>query len=119
MSTQNSILNSPYEEPKKHYATDLEGNLEKGRENLAKTSTKRQAEKTLRIEVDDEAFDRIYGYTSHPIAVHPVGKEHGAFDQSATQRVSHGVKKEGQKIAVRVISQFGEESRKVLMVNSQ
>lgn len=28
MNEQNPILNSPYEEPKKHYATDLEGNLD-------------------------------------------------------------------------------------------
>lgn len=50
--------------------------------------------KTLKIEIDDEAFDRMYGHISHPIEV----------------------KKKGQKIAVRIISQFGEESLKILSV---
>lgn len=64
----------------------------KGLESLAKDSTKKKVEKTLKIEIDDEAFDRLYGHISHPIEV----------------------KKKGQKIAVRVISQFGEETTKVL-----
>jgi adenine-specific DNA-methyltransferase len=67
---------------------------QKGLENLVKSSTKRNAEKLLKIEIDEEAFDRIYGHISHPIEI----------------------KKRGQKIAVRVISQFGEESTKVLEV---
>ncbi|QQS29729.1 MAG: site-specific DNA-methyltransferase [Sphingobacteriales bacterium] len=66
----------------------------KGLESLAKDSTKKKVEKTLKIEIDDEAFDRLYGHISHPIEV----------------------KKQGQKIAVRVISQFGEETTKVLTV---
>lgn len=64
----------------------------KGLESLAKDSTKKKVEKTLKIEIDDEAFDRLYGHISHPIEV----------------------KKKGQKIAVRVISQFGEETTKVI-----
>jgi adenine-specific DNA-methyltransferase len=64
----------------------------KGLDTLAKDSTKKKVEKTLKIEIDDEAFDRLYGHISHPIEV----------------------KKKGQKIAVRIISQFGEESTKVL-----
>ena len=64
----------------------------KGLDNLAKDSTKKKVEKTLKIEIDDEAFDRLYGHISHPIVV----------------------KKKGQKIAVRIISQFGEECTKVL-----
>ena len=64
----------------------------KGLDNLAKDSTKKKVEKTLKIEIDDEAFDRLYGHISHPIAI----------------------KKKGQKIAVRIVSQFGEESTKVL-----
>jgi len=64
----------------------------KGLDNLAKDSTKKKVEKTLKIEIDDEAFDRLYGHISHPIEV----------------------KKKGQKIAVRIISQFGEECTKVL-----
>jgi hypothetical protein len=65
---------------------------QKGLSDMAKQSTKAKAEKTLRIELDDEAFDRLYGHTSHPIEV----------------------KGKGHKVAVRVISQFGEESSKVL-----
>jgi adenine-specific DNA-methyltransferase len=66
----------------------------KGLDNLAKDATKKKVEKTLKIEIDDEAFDRLYGHISHPIEV----------------------KKKGQKIAVRIISQFGEECTKVLTV---
>jgi adenine-specific DNA-methyltransferase len=66
----------------------------KGLSNLAATSAKRNAEKTLKIEIDDEAFERLYGHKSHPIEV----------------------KNKGQKIAVRIISQFGEECTKVLSV---
>jgi adenine-specific DNA-methyltransferase len=64
----------------------------KGLDNLAKDSTKKKVEKTLKIEIDDEAFDRLYGHISHPIEI----------------------KKNSQKIAVRIISQFGEECTKVL-----
>jgi adenine-specific DNA-methyltransferase len=67
---------------------------QKGLENLARTGTKRSAEKTLKIEIDEEAFDRLYGHKSHPIEI----------------------TKKNQKIAVKVISQFGEESMKVLDV---
>jgi adenine-specific DNA-methyltransferase len=66
----------------------------KGLDNLAKDSTKKKVEKTLKIEIDDEAFDRLYGHISHPIEI----------------------KKKGQKIAVRIISQFGEECTKVLTI---
>jgi len=45
------------------------------------------------VEIDEEAFTRIYGRKSHPFPV-----------------------KKGQEIAVRVISQFGEETTKVLVV---
>lgn len=64
----------------------------KGLSEASKQETKKKAEKTLRIEIDDEAFDRLYGHISHPI----------------------DIKKKGQKIAVRMISQFGEESTKVI-----
>ncbi|MEP6646104.1 MAG: site-specific DNA-methyltransferase [Saprospiraceae bacterium] len=66
----------------------------KGLSNLSKDTTKKKVEKTLKIEIDDEAFDRLYGHTSHPIEI----------------------KQKGQKIAVRVISQFGEEVMKVLTI---
>ena len=68
--------------------------MEKGLSDIAKQDTKRKAEKTLKVEIDDEAFDRLYGHISHPIEI----------------------KKKGQKIAVRVISQFGEETMKVIAV---
>ena len=69
---------------------------QQGLDDLAKRLAKQSAERTLKIEIDDEAFDRLYGYESHPIPV----------------------KAERQQIAVRVVSQFGEESTKVLNVNS-
>jgi hypothetical protein len=122
MSTDNPILNSPYNEPKLHYATDLEGALNyndiiDGRRifssdiqvmpnkqgpqssifdinDMAKDSTKKKVEKTLKIEIDDEAFDRLYGHISHPFDIN-----------------------KDQKIAVRLISQFGEECTKVLSIN--
>lgn len=67
----------------------------RGLSDLAKQKTKANAEKTLKIEIDDEAFDRIYGFRSHPIQI----------------------KNECQKIAVRMVSQFGEESTKVFGVS--
>ncbi|MCC6549517.1 MAG: hypothetical protein IT279_05550, partial [Ignavibacteriaceae bacterium] len=69
----------------------------KGLESLAKDNTKKKVEKTLKIEIDDEAFDRLYGHTSHPIEI----------------------KKKDQKIAVRIISQFGEETMKVVGVGEK
>jgi adenine-specific DNA-methyltransferase len=67
----------------------------KGLSDLAKETTKARAEKTLKIEIDDEAFDRIYGFRSHPIEI----------------------KKKNHRIAVRLISQFGEESMRVFNVS--
>lgn len=63
----------------------------KGISNIAKQSTKIKVETTLKVEIDEDAFDRLYGFQSHPI---PYSK--------------------GKKVAVRVISQFGEESTKIL-----
>ena len=65
----------------------------KGLSDLAKAAAKRKAEQTLKIQIYDDAFARIYGHKSHPFPV-----------------------KKGQKVAVRVISQFGEETTKVLEV---
>jgi adenine-specific DNA-methyltransferase len=53
--------------------------------------TKKKVEQTLKVEIDDEAFDRLYGFRSH--AIPP---------------------KKGRRVAVRVVSQFGEESTKVI-----
>jgi adenine-specific DNA-methyltransferase len=67
----------------------------RGLSDLAKLSTKKRAEHTLRIELDEEAFDELYGFRSRPIKLtHP-----------------------GQQIAVRVISQFGEESTRIVKTN--
>lgn len=63
----------------------------KGLSDLAKQMTKKKVEQTLKVEIDDDAFDRLYGHRSHPIPA-----------------------KKGRRVAVRVISQFGEESTKVL-----
>lgn len=63
----------------------------KGISDLAKAKTKKKVENTLKIELDDEAFDRLYGFVSHPIPF-----------------------RAGKRVAVRVVSQFGEESTKVL-----
>ncbi|HOX70054.1 MAG TPA: site-specific DNA-methyltransferase, partial [Burkholderiaceae bacterium] len=65
----------------------------RGLSALAVASAKAKAEKTLKLEIDDEAFERVYGLQSHPIRA---------------QR--------GQRVAVRVISQFGEECTKVLVL---
>jgi adenine-specific DNA-methyltransferase len=67
--------------------------FKKGLQSLALASTKKAAELTLKIELNDEAFERIYGFVSHPV---PLEK--------------------GRKLAVRVISQFGEESTKVMVL---
>jgi adenine-specific DNA-methyltransferase len=64
----------------------------KGLSNLAVASTKKKAEQTLKIEIDDDAFANTYGHLSRPFKI-----------------------EKGQKIAVRVISQFGEETTKVLV----
>ena len=70
------------------------GEFKKWRTKLdgqASASTKRKAEQTLRIELDEDAWERLYGFQSHPIEL-----------------------KKGRCVAVRVISQFGEESTRVL-----
>ena len=63
----------------------------RGLSDLAKAKTRKKVENTLKIELDYEAFDRLYGFVSHPIPF-----------------------KAGKRIAVRVVSQFGEESTKIL-----
>ena len=63
----------------------------KGLDTVAKDLAKKKAERTLRLEFNDEIWDTLYDFKSEPI---PYEK--------------------GKKIAVRVVSQFGEESTKVL-----
>src|SRR5438876_7805658 len=53
----------------------------RGLSDIAKASTKKKAEQILKLQIDDEAFNRVYGHVSHPFPV-----------------------KKGQKVAVRVIS---------------
>ncbi|PZU51644.1 MAG: site-specific DNA-methyltransferase [Thauera sp.] len=65
----------------------------KGLSDLAKSGTKKKVERTLKIELDDDAFDRLYGHRSHPL-----------------------LWRKGKRVAVRVVSQFGEESTKVLVL---
>lgn len=57
----------------------------------ALAKVKRDAERTLRMEMADELWDTLYGFSSEPL---PCEK--------------------GRKVAVRVVSQFGEESTKVI-----
>jgi adenine-specific DNA-methyltransferase len=73
------------------YEQDKFDKWQRGLSDLAKTRTRRKLENTLRIEIDAEAFDRLYGFVSHPIPF-----------------------RAGRRVAVRVVSQFGEESTKVL-----
>jgi adenine-specific DNA-methyltransferase len=63
----------------------------RGLSDVAKTRTRKKLENTLKIEIDAEAFDRLYGFVSHPIPF-----------------------RASRRVAVRVVSQFGEESTKVL-----
>ena len=63
----------------------------KGLDTVAKDLAKKKAERTLRLEFNEEIWDTLYDFKSEPI---PYEK--------------------GKKIAVRVVSQFGEESTKVL-----
>ena len=63
----------------------------KGLSSVASLTTKRNAEHTLRLELEEDMWDTLYDFQSEYLDFVP-----------------------GRKIAVRVISQFGEESTKVL-----
>ncbi len=65
----------------------------KSLDKMAKQSakTKKKAETTLRLEMCDELWDTLYDFKSEPIPYEP-----------------------GRKICIRVVSQFGEESSKVI-----
>lgn len=65
----------------------------KGLSTIASQTTKKYAQDTLRLEFNDELWDAIYTYRSAPIDYNP-----------------------GRKIAVRVVSQYGEESSKILTI---
>ena len=64
-----------------------------GLSRLAADSARVRAERTLKLEINEDAFERVYGLRSHAIP---------------------SVK--GRRVAVRVISQFGEESTKVIVL---
>lgn len=68
----------------------------KGLNNISSQLTRRNAERTLRLEFNDEIWDTLYDYRSEPIPYRP-----------------------GRKICVRVVSQFGEEASKVIEMDSQ
>ena len=55
---------------------------------------KKELQDTLKIELDEDAFDRLYGHTSHPVEI----------------------KRKGQKMAVRIVSLYGEETTKVISI---
>lgn len=63
----------------------------KGLSNAASALTKKNAERTLRITFSDELWDTLYAFRSEPLPY-----------------------KQGTRLAVRVVSQFGEESTKVI-----
>ena len=65
----------------------------KGLKSVAPKATKKNAESTLHLHLNEELWDTLYDFRSQPIE-----------------------KRQGRKIAVRVISQFGEESTKVLTI---
>jgi len=65
----------------------------KGLNKMAEQRAKSKVEHTLKIEIDDQAFTQLYGHISRQFVVMT-----------------------GQKVAVRVVSQFGEETTKVLVV---
>ena len=66
----------------------------KGLNGIASAKTKKKAETTLKLELNDEVWETLYDFRS-----------------SAIER------KPGRKVCVRVVSQFGEESSKVLTIN--
>jgi len=63
----------------------------KGLDTVARDLAKKKAERTLRLEFNEDIWDTLYDFRSEPIPY-----------------------KQGKRIAVRVVSQFGEESTKVL-----
>lgn len=66
----------------------------KGLNNIASAKTKKKAETTLRLTLDDEVWETLYDFRSTSFDARP-----------------------GRKVCVRVVSQFGEESSKVLTID--
>lgn len=65
----------------------------KGLNGIASAKTKKKAETTLRLSLNDEVWETLYDFRSSAIECRP-----------------------GRKVCVRVVSQFGEESSKVLTI---
>lgn len=65
----------------------------KGLNGIASAKTKKKAETTLRLSLNDEVWETLYDFRS------------SSFDATP-----------GRKICVRVVSQFGEESSKILTI---
>lgn len=63
----------------------------KGLQGTSSYQTKKNAERTLKLIFNDEVWDELYSYRSEPLTY-----------------------EKGRKVAIRVVSQFGEESTKVL-----
>ncbi|MDE5900527.1 MAG: site-specific DNA-methyltransferase [Muribaculaceae bacterium] len=66
----------------------------KGLDGIASAKTRKKAETTLKLELNDEVWDTLYDFRSSAIKRCP-----------------------GRKVCVRVVSQFGEESSKILTIN--
>lgn len=66
----------------------------KGLNNIASAKTKKKAETTLRLTLNDEVWETLYDFRSTSFDARP-----------------------GRKVCVRVVSQFGEESSKVLTID--
>lgn len=65
----------------------------KGLAHTSSYKTKKNAERTLKLVFNDDVWDELYSYRSEPLTY-----------------------ESGRKVAVRVVSQFGEESTKVLVM---
>lgn len=63
-------------------------------QTVAPKATKKKAETTLHLQLNEDLWDALYGFKSQSIEI-----------------------RLGRKIAVRMISQFGEESTKVLTID--
>ena len=96
MQSDNPILNSPYEEPLLHYNTAPDGSLNYN---------------------DIRKGRRIY---SPDIQVIPTrqGPQENIFGVNDLKELYNGIKikNKDQKIAVRIISLYGEESTKIIQV---
>ncbi len=118
MGEKSPILNNPFEEPRWHYGATMDGNLDysqilEGRRpyspNLTvvpNTSDQLEAFSAEDVPMDDDNAPFINGLRA-------VVKE---WREKGYPKVNRATREPGRRIAVRVISQFGEESTKVLTI---